>query len=98
MSIDTSLTVCALGVAIIAYGICCMRCGKKLTIDDLFMFATVAGSTIAGLLMALEAIIGAFGPSPPKTAAFMVIFGLSVSLVSGQKSYRILKAVLSKKR
>jgi hypothetical protein len=74
-----------------------MRCGKRLSLDDLFMFAMVIGSTIAGVLMAVEAIVKSFSPNPPQTAAFMVIFGVSVSLVSGQKSYRMLKGVLSKK-
>ncbi|SRR5216684_2053987 len=97
MNADIAVTVTGLCVSIIVYGLCCMRCGKRLSLDDLFMFATVAGATIAGALMAVEAIVGSFGPSPPKTAAFMVIFGVSVSLVSGQRSYRMLKGVLSKK-
>lgn len=90
-----AITAC---VATICYGIRCMQCSKKLVINDLFFFAMTCCAVVSALGMATEGLVSSFGENPPKTAVFMIIFGLAVAFVSGQKAYKIFSAINRKTR
>ena len=95
MILDAAVAT-TVGAATIFYGVRCVLCGRKIVINDLYLFAMSCGAVVSGLAMAIEGLTSSFGSNPPKTATFMVIFGFAVSFVCGQKAYKIARGIKRK--
>jgi len=95
---DGALVTVTIAAATIFYGCRCMQCGRKIVMNDLYMFAMTCGAVVSGLAMAIEGLVSSFGKSPPKTAAFMVLFGFAVAFVCAQKAYKIAKGINRKRQ